>query len=72
MQVVYSMCMQAFSKGATILHQGATVGDDDYLYLLDTGEVDVVISGGHTVAEDHRVGLHLIKLHNQHLAARRF
>ena len=55
-QVVHSMCMQAFEKGDTILHQGAMVGEDDFMYLLESGEVDVVISGGQSSSEDHKVG----------------
>ena len=47
------MCMQAFSAGETILHQGALVGEDDFMYLLDSGEVDVVISGGQS-SEEHK------------------
>lgn len=55
------MCMQAFPKGETILRQGATVGEDDFMYLLESGDVDVVISGGHASSEAHKVcsSLHL-------------
>ena len=52
------MTLQGFDKDEVILHQGAVVGEHDFLYLLDTGEVDVVISGAgtHTKEEDHKVG----------------
>ena len=56
LQVVHAMTLQGFEEGETILHQGAVVGEHDFLYLLDTGEVDVVISGAgtHTKEEDHK------------------
>lgn len=47
--------MQAFSAGDTILSQGALVGEDDFMYLLQSGEVDIVISGGQVSSEEHKV-----------------
>ena len=62
MQVVHNMTLQGFEAGENILHQGAAVAEHDFLYLLSTGEVDVVISGAgtHNASEDHRVSLKLI------------
>lgn len=51
------MRMQTFKKGSTILRQGAQVGEEDRMYLLAAGEVDVVISGGRA-SEDHQARLH--------------
>lgn len=50
------MTLQGFESGETILHQGAAVAEHDFLYLLSTGEVDVVISGAgtHNNSEDHK------------------
>lgn len=55
MQVVHTMYKQAFTAGETILHQGATVGEGDHMYLLESGEVDVVIAGGQLSSEAHKV-----------------
>ena len=54
--MVHSMAVQEFRAGATILNQGAAVTEDDFMYLLSSGEVDVVISGGQVTSEDHKVG----------------
>ncbi|KAK9795533.1 hypothetical protein WJX73_010591 [Symbiochloris irregularis] len=65
-QVVHSMSVQEFKAGATILHQGASVGEDDYMYLLATGEVDVVISGGQgNLNEDHKVEGNIKKIRKE-------
>lgn len=45
MEVVQRMVGVSFRQGATILQQGAPPKDNDSMYFLEAGDVDVVISG---------------------------
>lgn len=46
MQVIRAMALVQLPAGATVIHQGTTLTDDDCMYLLASGEVDIVIAGG--------------------------
>jgi hypothetical protein len=49
-----------FNSGETVLEQDSLPTDDDCLYMLDTGEVDIVIAGSgeaaNTNQEERKVG----------------
>ena len=49
-----------FDSGETVLEQDSLPTDDDCLYMLDTGEVDIVIAGSgeaaNTNQEERKVG----------------
>lgn len=51
-----------FTAGETVLEQDSLPTDDDCLYMLDTGEVDIVIAGSgeaaNTNQEERKVLLH--------------
>ena len=53
-----------FNSGETVLEQDSLPTDDDCLYMLDTGEVDIVIAGSgeaaNTNQEERKVGLAVI------------
>lgn len=44
-KVADRMAFKGFAAGSTILQQGDTPNADDHMYLLDSGSVEVVISG---------------------------
>ena len=46
LQVIRAMVLVQLPAGATVIHQGAMPGDGDCMYLLASGEVDIVIAGG--------------------------
>ena len=50
-----------FQTGEMVLEQDSLPTDDDCLYMLDTGEVDIVIAGSgeaaNTNQEERKVGL---------------
>lgn len=53
-----------FGAGETVLEQDSLPTDDDCLYMLDTGEVDIVIAGSgeaaNTNQEERKVLLHFL------------
>ena len=46
MQVISAMVLVEVSSGATIINQGDLPKQNDCIYLLASGEVDIVIAGG--------------------------
>ena len=62
LQVISRMFRVTFSAGETVLEQDSLPTDDDCLYMLDTGEVDIVIAGSgeaaNTNQEERKVLLH--------------
>ena len=46
LQVIRAIILVQLPAGATVIHQGAMPGDGDCMYLLASGEVDIVIAGG--------------------------
>jgi len=59
-QVISRMFKVTFNSGETVLEQDSLPTDDDCLYMLDTGEVDIVIAGSgeaaNTNQEERKVG----------------
>lgn len=66
LQVISAMVLVQLPSGATVIHQGALPGPDDCMYLLASGQIDVVITGGGDQAgknEDRLVTLtHLLAI----------
>jgi CRP-like cAMP-binding protein len=61
---MYGIC---FRQGATVLEQGARPKDDDCMYFLQSGEADVVITGGADAAsknhgEERKVEGHVVRI----------
>ena len=46
LQVISAMVLVKLEAGATVIHQGALPGARDCMYLLASGSVDIVITGG--------------------------
>lgn len=58
MQVIKAMRLIQVPARETVIHQGALPQDSDCMYLLASGEVDIVIAGGgaqQTANEDRMV-----------------
>lgn len=66
-QVISRMFKVTFGAGETVLEQDSLPTDDDCLYMLDTGEVDIVIAGSgeaaNTNQEERKVEGGKIKIH---------
>ncbi|DBB18151.1 hypothetical protein WJX82_009716 [Trebouxia sp. C0006] len=66
-QVISRMFKVTFNSGETVLEQDSLPTDDDCLYMLDTGEVDIVIAGSgeaaNTNQEERKVEGGKIKIH---------
>lgn len=64
LQVISRMFKVTFGAGETVLEQDSLPTDDDCLYMLDTGEVDIVIAGSgeaaNTNQEERKVLLHFL------------
>lgn len=60
-QVISRMFKVTFGSGETVLEQDSLPTDDDCLYMLDSGEVDIVIAGSgeaaNTNQEERKVSL---------------
>ena len=54
MQVISRMFKVTFGAGETVLEQDSLPTDDDCLYMLDTGEVDIVIAGSGEAANTNQ------------------
>lgn len=55
------MVLVQLPAGATVIHQGAMPSSHDCMYLLASGEVDIVIAGGghQSSANEDRMVSHL-------------
>ncbi len=53
-QVISRMFKVTFESGETVLEQDSLPTDDDCLYMLDTGEVDIVIAGSGEAANTNQ------------------
>lgn len=54
LQVISRMFKVTFGAGETVLEQDSLPTDDDCLYMLDTGEVDIVIAGSGEAANTNQ------------------
>lgn len=53
-QVISRMFKVTFQTGEMVLEQDSLPTDDDCLYMLDTGEVDIVIAGSGEAANTNQ------------------
>ena len=64
LQIIQAMVLLQVSAGEVVIHQGALPQDSDCMYLLASGEVDIVIAGGggQKIQNEDRMVLHLLWL----------